>query len=145
MAARSSSRSTTALMNPPGPKGRLLIVCSSLAYSAGLNSITIRLGASSACLRERSIGSWRKLWSSAKAPHDLAIRTRAEDLARHISADRGDAPEPSRVVRERPRIRQHWFLARLDGLLDALRRFVDAIASQEWRHGLNLGHCRPSR
>jgi hypothetical protein len=68
-------------MKPPGPKGCRLIVCSSLANSSGLNSITIRRGVESASFRERSIGSWAKPWFSAKARvqlEDLALRPRAE-------------------------------------------------------------------
>jgi hypothetical protein len=109
-------------MKPPGPKGCLLIVCSSLDHSAGLNSTTIRLGASAASFSERIIGSLWKPVFSAKAPNDLAIRTRAEDLAGHISADRRYASEPPRIVRERPRVRQHR-LADADGPVD-LRRLI---------------------
>jgi hypothetical protein len=123
----------SALMKPPGPKGCLLIVCSSLANSSGLNSITIRLGASAASFIERIIGSLWKPWSSAKAPNDLAIRTRAEDLAGHVSADGWNSPEPSSVVRKRPRIRQHR-LTRLDGFLNAPRRLVSGEPRQQKRH-----------
>ena len=112
----------SALMKPPGPKGCLLIVCSSRAHSAGLNSITIRLGARAASFSEWIIGSLWKPWSSAKAPHDLAIRTRAEDLAGHIPADGRYASQTFCIVWERPRIRQHR-LADAYGPVD-LRRLI---------------------
>ena len=54
-------------MKPPGPNGCRLIVCSSLANSSGLNSITTRRGDSAASFIERIIGSWWKLVFSATA------------------------------------------------------------------------------
>jgi len=98
-----------------------------------LNSITTRRGASEASFIERIIGSWWRLVFSAKAPNDLAVRTRAKDFAGHIPADGRNSAQPSRVVRERPRIRQYR-LGVPDGLLDAVARIVRAKPSHERRH-----------
>jgi hypothetical protein len=114
-----------------------LIVASSLANSSARNSITTRRGASAASFIERIIGSWWKLVFSAKAAYDLAIRTRAEDLAGHISADGRNPAKTRCIVRERPRIRQYR-LGVPDGLLDAVARIVRAKPSHERGHASSI-------